>query len=77
MRDVQLLGWEDCTAAAGRVEEAERDTAAGLALLSREKVSVRVMAALIGIGESVCSRLLKMAAADEPANGMSGTDAAG
>jgi len=61
----------------GKVEEAERDTAAGLALLRREKVSVRDMAALTGIGESVCSRLLKMPAADEPANGIGGADAAG
>jgi len=72
-----LLAWEDRTAAAGRVEEAERDTAAGLALLSREKVSVRDMVTLTGIGESVCSRLLKMPAADEPANGTGGADAAG
>ena len=36
-----LLGWQVRTAAAGKVEEAERDTAAGLALLSREKVPVR------------------------------------
>ena len=35
---VALLAWEDRTAAAGKVEDAERDTAAGLALLSREKV---------------------------------------
>jgi len=55
----------------------EGDTAAGLALLSREKVSVRDMATLTGIGESVCSRLLKMPAADEPANGTGGADAAG
>ncbi len=72
-----LLGWEDRTAAAGKVEEAERDTAAGLALLSREKVSVRDMATLTGIGEMVCSRLLKMPAAVEPANGTGGADAAG
>jgi hypothetical protein len=64
-----LLAWEDHTTAAGKVEDAERDTAAGLALLRREKVSVRDMATLTGIGESVCSRLLKMPAADEPANG--------
>ncbi len=61
----------------GKVEDAERDAAAGLALLSREKVSVRDMATLTGIGESVCSRLLKMPAADEPANGSGGADAAG
>jgi len=72
-----LLAWEDRTTAAGKVEDAERDTAAGLALLSREKVSVRDMATLTGIGESVCSRLLKMPAADEPANGTGGADAAG
>ncbi len=72
-----LLGWEDRTTAAGKVEDAERDIAAGLALLSREKVSVRDMATLTGIGESVCSRLLKMPAADEPAKGTGGADAAG
>lgn len=71
-----LLAWQDRTTAAGKVEDAERDTAAGLALLRREKVSVRDMATLTGIGQSVCSRLLKMPAADEPANGTSGTDAA-
>ena len=71
-----LLAWQDRTAAAGKVEEAERDTAAGLALLRREKVPVRDMAALTGIGQSICSRLLKMPAADEPANGTSGADAA-
>jgi len=72
-----LLAWEDRTAAAGKVEDAERETATGLALLSREKVSVRDMAALTGIGESVCSRLLRMPAVDEPANGAGGADAAG
>jgi len=72
-----LLGWEARAVAAGKVEEAERDTAAGLALLSREKVPVRDMAALTGIGQAVCSRLLKMPAAVEPANGTGGPDAAG
>jgi len=71
-----LLAWEDRTAAAGKVEDAERDTAARLALLRREKVSVRDMATLTGIGQSVCSRLLKMPAADEPAKGTGGADAA-
>jgi len=71
-----LLAWQDRTAAAGKVEEAVRDTAAGLALLRREKVSVRDMATLTGIGESVCSRLLKMPASDEPANGTGGAGAA-
>ena len=71
-----LLAWEDRTTAVGKVEDAERDTAAGLALLRREKVSVRDMATLTGIGESVCSRLLKMPAANEPANGTGGADAA-
>ncbi len=70
-----LLGWEERTAAAARVEVAERDTAAGLALLRREKVSVRDMATLTGIGQSVCIRLLKMPAANEPANGTGGADA--
>jgi len=72
-----LLGWEARAAAAGKVEEAERDTAAGLALLSREKISVRDMAVLTGIGQAVCSRLLKMPAIDQPANGTGGPDAAG
>ncbi len=72
-----LLAWQDRTAAAGKVEEAERDTAAGFALLRREKVSARDMATLTGIGESVCSRLLKMPPADQPAKGTGGADAAG
>ena len=72
-----LLAWEERTTAAGKVEEAERDTAAGLALLRREKVPVRDMATLTGIGQSVCIRLLKMPAANEPANGIGGADAAG
>jgi len=72
-----LLGWEDRTAAAGKVEVAEQDTAAGLALLRREKVSVRDMATLTGIRQSVCIRLLKMPAADEPANGTGGADPTG
>jgi len=72
-----LLTWQDRVAAAAKVEEAEWRIAAGLALLCREKVSVRDMATLTGPGESVCSRLLKMPAADEPANGTGGADAAG
>ena len=72
-----LLAWQDRMTAAGKVEEAERDTAARLALLRREKVPVRDMAARTGIGEAVCSRLLKMPAIDQPANGTGGPDAAG
>jgi len=54
-----LLAWEARAAAAAQVEDAERDVAARLVALSREKVSVRNMAAMTGIGEAVCSRLLK------------------
>ncbi len=72
-----LLAWQDRMTAAGKVEEAERDTAARLALLRREKVPVRDMATLTGIGQSVCSQLLKMPAPDKPANGTGGPDAAG
>jgi len=54
-----LLAWQARSAAAAQVEDAERDVAAGLVALSREKVSVRNMAAMTGIGEAVCSRLLK------------------
>ncbi len=74
-----LLAWQDRTAAAGKAEEAERDTAARLALLRQEKVPVRDIASLTGIGESVCPRLLKTPAADQPANGTDctgGADAA-
>ncbi len=61
----------------GREGLRKRSGTAGLALLSREKVSVRDMAALTVIGQSVCSRMLKMTAANEPANGTGGADAAG
>jgi len=54
-----LLAWEARAAAAAQVEDAESDVAARLVALSREKVSVRNMAAMTGIGEAVCSRLLR------------------
>jgi len=73
---VALLAWEARSAAAAQVEDAERDVADGLVALSREKVSVRDMAAMTGIGEAVCSRLLKSPAAGdgsrEPAAGRRG-----
>src|SRR5664280_2914737 len=55
-----LLAWDDRAAAQASVEKAERVAAAALVLLGREKVPVRDMAALTGIGESVCARLLRL-----------------
>ena len=55
-----LLACQDRAMAAAQVEAAERDAAAALLQLGREKVSVRDMATLIGIGEPVCARLLKL-----------------
>ena len=69
-----LLAWQDRTTAQGQVEQAERAAAAALALLGREKVLVREMAALSGIGESACARLLRLPL--EPADGTP-DDAAG
>src|SRR4051812_46439358 len=57
-----LLAWEDRAAAIAKVDEAERQTGRMLEVLSREKVPVRDMAAMTGIGVSVCARLLKVAA---------------
>ena len=57
---VALLAWQDRTAAQAQVEKAERAVAAALVLLGREKVLVREMAALTGIGESACARLLRL-----------------
>lgn len=54
-----LLAWQDRTAAQAQVEKAEQAVAAALVLLGREKVLVREMAALTGIGESACARLLR------------------
>jgi type II secretory pathway predicted ATPase ExeA len=56
---VALLAWQDRSAAQAQVEKAERAVAAALVLLGREKVLVREMAALTGIGESACARLLR------------------
>jgi type II secretory pathway predicted ATPase ExeA len=61
-----LLGWQDRTAAQAQVEKAERAVADALVSLGREKVLVREMAALTGIGESACARLLRSPVA--PAN---------
>ena len=55
-----LLAWDDRAAAQASVQKAERVAAAALVLLGREKVPVRDMAALTGIGESVCARLLRL-----------------
>jgi len=55
-----LLAWQDRTAAQAQVEKAEQAVAAALLLLGREKVLVREMAALTGIGESACARLLRL-----------------
>jgi len=67
---VALLAWQDRTAAQAQVEKAERAVAAALVLLGREKVLVREMAALTGIGESACARLLRLpvASADGAGN---------
>jgi hypothetical protein len=54
-----LLAWEARAAGAAQVEQAEGEVATGLASLSKEKVLVRDMAAMTGIKEAVCSRLLK------------------
>ncbi len=55
-----LLAWEDRAAGLAQVEQAERDAAAALGRLGREKVPVRDMATLTGVGETVCARLLKL-----------------
>jgi len=68
-----LLAWEGRAAAAAQVEQAEGEVATGLASLGKEKVLVRDMAAMTGIDEAVCTRLLKWSAARthprEPAAG--------
>ncbi len=61
-----LLGWQDREAAQAEVDRAERAVAASLVLLSREKVPVRDMAALTGIEEPVCARLLKLPVQSQP-----------
>jgi len=66
---VALLAWHDRMAAQAQVEKAERAVAAALVLLGREKILVREMAALTGIGESACARLLRSPVAS--ANGVS------
>jgi hypothetical protein len=55
-----LVAWQDREAGQGLVEQAERDAAAALSRLSREKVLLRDMATLTGIAESVCARLLRL-----------------
>jgi len=57
---VALLAWQDRTAAQAQVEKAEQAVAAALVSLGREKVLVREMAALTGIGASACARLLRL-----------------
>jgi len=52
-----LLAAED--RAAG-LAQAERDAAAALLRLNREKVPMRDMASLTGMAEPVCARLLKL-----------------
>ncbi len=64
---VALLAWQDRTAAQAQVQKAEQAVTAALVLLSREKVLVREMAVLTGIGESACARLLRSPVA--PADG--------
>jgi len=58
-----LLAWEGRAAAAAQVEQAEDDVTTGLVSLSKEKVPVRDMAAMTGIEEAVCVRLLRSPAA--------------
>lgn len=55
-----LLAAEDRAAGLAQVEQAERDAAAALLRLSREKVPMRDMASLTGMAEPVCTRLLKL-----------------
>jgi hypothetical protein len=57
---VALLAAEDRAAGLAQVEQAERDAAAALLRLSREKVPMRDMASLTGMAEPVCARLLKL-----------------
>jgi len=64
-----LLAWEARAAAAAQVEDTERDVAAGLVALSREKVPVRDMAAMTRIPEAVCARLLKSSTAGDGSRG--------
>ncbi len=64
---VALLAWQDRTAAQAQVQKAEQAVTAALVLLSREKVLVREMAVLTGVGESACARLLRSPVA--PADG--------
>lgn len=54
-----LLAAEDRAAGLAQVEQAERDAGAALLKLSREKVPMRAIAALTGMAEPVCARLLK------------------
>ena len=61
-----LLAWAERTAAAAQLEQAERDAAAALRRLGQERVPVRDMATLTGIGQPVCARLLRLAVAGEP-----------
>ncbi len=72
-----LLAWQDRTAGQAQVDQAERTAAAALVLLGQEKVLVREMAALTGIGESACARLLRVpvAAADRTPGGAPDTAA--
>lgn len=55
-----LMAWEGRAAGQAQVERAERDAAAALRRLGREKVLLRDMATLTGIAEPVCARLLKL-----------------
>jgi len=64
-----LLAWQDRTAGQAQVDQAERTAAAALVRLGQEKVLVREMAALTGIGESACARLLRVPAASQDAPG--------
>ena len=71
-----LLAWAGAAAAAAQVEQAERDAAAALRRLGREKVLVRDMATLTGIGEPVCARLLRLPVQSQDGTSDDGPDKA-
>lgn len=71
-----LLAWQDVTAARARLGETERETAAALAQLGQEKVPVKDMAVLTGIGEPECGRLLRLAVDSRKSDGDGSADAA-
>lgn len=71
-----LLAWEDVGAARQKLQETERAAADALAELGREKVPVKDMAALTGIGAVQCQRLLRLAVRAAASNDLGSGDAA-